>query len=221
MPRLSSAQRRKEILQAALRVIQRDGVHGATTRAVVAEANMPLASFHYVFRSRDAMIRDLILYVIEGEEHAATATLSEGEDIRWVVRAGLQAYFELVTSEPNREQALFELFHYSLRHPELNSLASIQYDAYHRLAAALLITGGKQVRVRWQIPVEALARLLVTFTDGITLAWLADRDDRAARITMDLAADTIARYAAPLSRTKLSTAKLDDKNLDTTKEHAE
>ena len=40
--------------------------------------------------------------------------------------------------------------------------------------------------------------MLVTFTDGITLAWLADRDDRAAGITMDIAADTIARYAAPL-----------------------
>ena len=40
----------------ALTVIARDGVHAATTRAIVAEAGMALASFHYAFRSRDELI---------------------------------------------------------------------------------------------------------------------------------------------------------------------
>jgi hypothetical protein len=45
------------------------------------------------------------------------------------------------------------------------------------------------------VPVADLARLMVTLTDGITLAWLADRDDAAAERALDLAADAIATFA--------------------------
>ena len=67
MARVSSADRRAALVRAALRVIDRDGVHGATTRAIVAEAEMSLASFHYVFQSRDEMIRELIAFVVQDE----------------------------------------------------------------------------------------------------------------------------------------------------------
>lgn len=202
MARLSVAERRGEILQAALRVIQRDGVHAATTRAIVAEGDMPLASFHYAFRSRDEMIRELIAYVVEGEGLAAEASLGDGLDIRVAVRAALQGYFELVVAEPHREQAMFELFHYSLRAPELDDLARAQYASYHRLAEGMLVAGAERAGVRWSIPSAALARLVVTFTDGVTLAWLADHDAAAASATLDIAADTIAGFAEPLRNTK-------------------
>lgn len=195
MTRLSSAQRRDALVQAALRVIERDGVHGATTRAIVAEAGMPLASFHYAFRSRDEMIRELVAFVVENEGLAAVASLRAGSDIRTVVRAGLQAYFDLVVSDPNREQAMFELLHYSLRTAELSDLPRVQYENYHRIATEVLQAGAAQAGVSWRIPLGQLSRLLVTLTDGITLAWLADRDDAAAAITMDFAADTIAAFA--------------------------
>ena len=37
--------------------------------------------------------------------------------------------------------------------------------------------------------------LLVTLTDGLTLAWLADRDDAAATRAIDNAADAVAAFA--------------------------
>ena len=40
-----------------------------------------------------------------------------------------------------------------------------------------------------------LARLLVNFTDGLTLAWLADRDDAAAARSIELAADAIEMFS--------------------------
>lgn len=199
MARLSSAQRRVELVHAALRVIERDGVHSATTRAIVAEAGMPLASFHYAFRSRDEMIRELIAFVVEHEGLAAEGSLRPGTDIRGTVRAGLQAYFDFVVADPNREQAMFELFHYALRTEELVDLPSLQYERYHRTATGVLEAGAAQTGIAWSIPVADLARLLVTLTDGLTLAWLADRDDAAAARTMDFAADTISAFAQPLN----------------------
>ncbi|MFP3394334.1 TetR family transcriptional regulator, partial [Brevibacillus sp. SIMBA_076] len=60
MTRIPVADRRMALVQAALRLIARDGVAAATTRRIVAEAGMPLASFHYVFSSRDELMGELI-----------------------------------------------------------------------------------------------------------------------------------------------------------------
>ncbi|MCC6270266.1 MAG: TetR family transcriptional regulator [Microbacteriaceae bacterium] len=195
MARISSADRREAIIHAALNVIQREGVHGATTRAIVAEAEMPLASFHYAFRSRDEMMRELVAYIVDNEGQAAAATLSGAHDIRSAVRAGLQAYFDTLKAEPHREQAMFELLHYSMRTEELSDLPRAQYDKYRRTAGELLRVGAEAVGATWRLPLDHMARLLVTFISGLTLAWLVDRDDAAAAATMDFAADSIAALA--------------------------
>lgn len=199
MARISSADRREALIHAALAVIQREGVHGATTRAIVAEADMPLASFHYAFRSRDEMMRELVASIVDTEGQAAAATLKDARDIRSAVRAGLQAYFDTVTAEPYREQAMFELLHYSMRTAELSDLPRAQYDMYRRTAGELLRVGAEAVGATWRLPLDHVARLLVTFLSGLTLAWLADRDDAAAAATMDFAADSLAALAEPRS----------------------
>jgi DNA-binding transcriptional regulator YbjK len=197
MARVSSTDRRAALVQAALRVIDRDGVHAASTRAIVAEAGMPLASFHYAVRSRDELIREVIASVVEGERAAAIASLAPDADLRTTVRAGLQAFFDLVVARPSHEQAMFELFHYSLRAEDLADLPRAQYERYHAIAREVLEAGAALTGMRWTIPVDDVARLLVVFTDGLTLAWLADRDVAAAARTMELGADAITALAVP------------------------
>jgi hypothetical protein len=51
--------------------------------------------------------------------------------------------------------------------------------------------------VRWTMPLEDVARLVVTFTDGLTLGWLADRDDAAAARIMDAAANALSSLTEP------------------------
>lgn len=197
MARISSADRREAIIHAAIRVIQREGVHGATTRAIVKEADMPLASFHYAFRSRDEMMHELVAHIVDGEGRAVAAKLTGTKDIRGAVRAGLQAYFDTLTAEPNHEQAMFELLHYSMRNEDLRDLPRAQYEMYRRTARELLRVGAEAVGATWRLPLDHMARLLVTFISGFTLAWLADRDDAAAAATMDFAADSIAALSEP------------------------
>ncbi|GAB3037089.1 hypothetical protein GCM10027052_14590 [Parafrigoribacterium mesophilum] len=197
MTRLRPDQRRRALVDAALRVISRAGVRGATTRAIVAEAGMPLGSFHYVFQSRDAMLRDLVGVVVDQERRVASDAVRDGGDIRATVRSALQAYFDLVVADPSREQAMFELLHYALRTVGLDDLPAAQYRSYRDAAVELLKLGAERTGVRWTRPVDDLARLVVTFTDGLTLGWLADRDDAAAGRAMDAAADALAAFAEP------------------------
>ena len=195
MGRVSSAERRAALVRAALRVIDRDGVHGATTRSIVAEAGMSLASFHYAFRSRDEMIRELVAFVVADEQRVSLEALDPDAEIRSAVRAGMRAYFELLRAQPSREQALQELVQYSLRTPGLEYLARAQYASYFHTARVLLERGAENAGVEWSLPIEHLARILIAITDGLTVAWLADRDDDAADMLIDFAADTIGALA--------------------------
>ena len=196
MARMSSVDRRLQLVQAALRVIAAHGVAGATTRAIVGEAKMSLASFHYAFTSRDEMMRELIAHVIENETTAVFSTIVFDGDIRDVLRSGLQGYFDNVVADPGHEQVMFELMQYALRTPGLRDLAREQYARYHAAVTGIL-EAAEEAGIEWMLPLPEIARTIVTFTDGLTLAWLADRDTEASARVMDFAADSLARIAQP------------------------
>jgi len=198
VPRISSTDRRALLVQAALRVIAANGVSAATTRAIVAEAGMSLASFHYAFRSHAEMMRELIAHVVDAEVAAAYATIEPGRDIRATLREGMQAYFDYVRADPAHEQTMFELFHYALRTPGLEPLAREQYEKYHQSVAEVIVGGSEVAGVTWSIPVRDVARMVVTLTDGVTLAWLADRDDAAASRALDFAAASLSSLSLPI-----------------------
>ena len=198
MARIAATERRAVLAQAALAVIARDGVHAATTRAIVAEAGMSLASFHYAVPSRDDLLRDVVELVVGNQDVAAFGTLElDARDLRTAVRAVLGSYLDIVRADPAREQAMFELTQYALRTPALAGFPAAQYDVYRGLATRLLQAGAARYRVRWNLPVPELAALAIALTDGATLAWLATRDDAAAESLLDLAADALTAHAIP------------------------
>jgi len=194
--RIPATERRDALAHAALAVISRDGLAAATTRAIVAEAGMPLASFHYAVASRDELLRDVVELVVAEEGVAALAPLlAQADSIRDAARLALTGYLEFVRRDPGHEQAMFELTQYALRTPGLADLPAEQYARYHALAIELLDAATAQLHADWSVPMPDLARLLVSFTDGLTLAWLADRDDAAAARSIELAAVAIAGFA--------------------------
>ena len=196
MPRIPATQRRAALARAALAVASRDGLAAASTRAIVAEAGMPLASFHYAVASRDELLGDVVALVVAQERTAALAALiAAARDPREAIGLALRGYLDQVRADPGREQAMFELTQYALRAPKLNDLPADQYARYHGVAEGLLKTGAHRLGIRWTVPTSDLARLLVTLTDGITLAWLADRDDAAADRAIGLAADALSTFA--------------------------
>ncbi|WP_158865032.1 TetR/AcrR family transcriptional regulator [Leifsonia sp. AG29] len=204
MTRISAAERRTALVQAALRVVAKDGVSAATTRRIVAEAGMSLASFHYVFDSRDELMAELIEAALASEQADLAPVLlpRPGErptGLREVLRLGLQHYFDGVRAAPERETALLELTQWALREPGFAPLAKRQYDRYFELAAQAVETAARLSGSEWRRPVADIARLLVTLTDGLTVAWLVTRDDDAAEAALDFAADALAALAAPAS----------------------
>jgi AcrR family transcriptional regulator len=201
--RIPVADRRTALIQAALRVIARDGVAAATTRRISAEAGMSLASLHYVFGSRDELIAALVGAVIaqERSDLAPVLDVPPAERtggraaVRAAVRSGLQHYLDGVRADPGREKAMFELTQWALREPGQEGLARRQYEHYFSLAEQTVLRAARLTGCEWTRPTAEVARMLVALTDGLTLAWLVTRDDDAAAATMDQAADALAGLA--------------------------
>jgi AcrR family transcriptional regulator len=195
MARITASDRRVALIDAALRVVARDGLARATTRAIVAEAGMSLASFHYAFDSREKLIDELIRTVVARERQAVVPELVPGAGLRELLATGLTRYLEHLRADPEHEQAMLELTQYALRAPARHPLAAEQYARYTELAVATLELASAHTGVAWRLPVDQVARVLVAFTDGLTLTWLVDRDDDAARRVIDAAAGAIAELA--------------------------
>ncbi|GAA1503339.1 AcrR family transcriptional regulator [Agromyces terreus] len=197
MTRIPAGERRAALIEAALRVISRNGIAQATTRAIVAEAGMSLASFHYAFDSRDELIDELIVTVIEHARHAVMPDdLVDGTLVE-MLEAGIVRYFDHLRADPEHEQAMLELTQYALRSPERHPMARAQYARYVELAEQSLVVAAERSGSEWTVPVAQAARVLVAFTDGLTLTWLVDRDDDASLAVAHAAAVALSRMAEP------------------------
>lgn len=195
MARMSAQERRAELVSAAFRVVAARGVAAASVRVICAEASMALASFHYVFATRDELMAELVSVVVEAERHAMLPDLTPGETFRDTVRLGLERYLQHLRSDPQREKAMLELTQYALRTPGLEVVASTQYERYCVLAQDALATAAERWNMMWTMPVDQIARILVVVTDGVTLSWLVTRDDAAAARALDFAADSVVGLA--------------------------
>lgn len=199
MRRLTHDQRRTELIEAAIRVIARDGLAAASTRAIVTEADMPLGALHYIFSSRDALIRGVIEFVTDEERVAAMlgadiASGGEGTDLEKLIIAAIDAYLATLEAKPNHELALLEMAAHAMRHDR--DAVTAQWATYRESAAQGLAYVAEKAGVRWVQPTDDLARYLVTWLDGLTVSWLADRDTAGARRTAALFATSFAALAA-------------------------
>lgn len=182
MARMSLAERRTQLVAAAITVMTRDGVRAATTRAVVAEAGTSLSVFHYCFESK----HQLLLAVVT--ELAARNTRTDddapalaGLSPRQAVRAGLEAYWEDVLAHPAVHQLTYEVTQFCLRDPKLEPVAVQQYELY----AAGVLAQFEALGVQTTLPAEVVARHVSVTMDGLTLDWLVRRDEASSRAALE------------------------------------
>jgi DNA-binding transcriptional regulator YbjK len=171
------AKKRAVILDAAVRVIARDGTRGATHRAVAAEAGVPLAATTYYFASRD----DLIAEAFEHLARADIAALDKGvKEIpkRMSVEFTASLFASIVAEElrddPDKVLAEHEMHLEAGRRPEMRETHRAWSDAAMRFFMAGVKAAGSK-------DPEADAALVLSVISGIQLGHLADPDPALER----------------------------------------
>lgn len=186
MARMPSAERRRQLTEAAIRAMTRDGVARTTTRSIAAEAGVSLSVFHYCFDSKQALIESVIRAITDGYVTVVKEAIKPRATLQETIRAGFQAYWDHVSARPGEHMLTYELTQYALREPGFEHLARRQYELYRDTYAELIGQLQKDMGFELGVPVAVLARYLAAMTDGLTLNYLVLGDDTSAADVLDM-----------------------------------
>ncbi|MFF7868438.1 TetR/AcrR family transcriptional regulator [Streptomyces qaidamensis] len=179
MARLPSAERRRQLTEAAIRAMARDGVPRTTTRSIAAEAGVSLSVFHYCFDSKQQLVESVITTITGHYVTVVKEAIRPRATLEETVRAGFQAYWDHVRTHPDEHMLTYELTQYALRSPGFEHLARRQYELYAETYSELIDQLRETMGLRLRVPVPVLARYLAAMTDGLTLNYLVLGDDAA------------------------------------------
>src|SRR3954468_9317171 len=99
MSYVSSAVRRRQIVLAARRVVERDGLAHASLRAVAEEAGVALSTLQHVFSTREALFGAVVEDLLFGQSIAPMPLGAPGERFGdWLVDT-LQALWQHVVRQ--------------------------------------------------------------------------------------------------------------------------
>jgi DNA-binding transcriptional regulator YbjK len=164
--RARGERRRRELLEAALVVIDRRGVQATTHRAVAEAASVPVATTTYYFASLDEMLEEALLLFVT-EEAARLRALEQQLDATTASPYEIAERFarELAEGSPwptPLRRVQFELYLEASRRPRLRDAARQCVAMYVELTEAALRAAGSPR------PAEG-ARLFVALADGLGL----------------------------------------------------
>ncbi|GLX19952.1 MULTISPECIES: TetR/AcrR family transcriptional regulator [Streptomyces] len=111
--------RRQRIIDAAIRVVGAKGIAGLSHRSVAAEADVPLGSTTYHFKTLD----DLLVAALRqaNEAYAPALVLRGGEDLAGALARLLG---EILEADRGRAELEYELYLAALRRPALRPVAA-------------------------------------------------------------------------------------------------
>lgn len=176
MARLSSAQRRVALVQAALDVIAEAGIAGATTRAVTERAGMPLASFHYVFTSQEALFEACLDEVVRWEAEVFADFEFTPGDLVDKSHQVLDHLARMIRENSRIQLALYHLFAHAKHRPGLARTVH-EYQARTRELIGQMVADaldGQPGLTADQL--ECVVSLAVSVAAGMTTGFLRDGD---------------------------------------------
>jgi DNA-binding transcriptional regulator YbjK len=170
--RARSTERRRQIIEATIRLVAREGTGGLTHRKVAREAGVPLAATTYYFDSKEALLQETLVSVAEEEIarlQSLTASAKSGpETIRWLLDAFVGEDSPNSEAGARTQLAQYELFLEAARRPKIRAVAREWTGAYLAVAEMALAGAGSE-----KPAVDA--RILVAMLDGLFLQQVATR----------------------------------------------
>ena len=133
------ADRRTEILEAAIRVLARDGIAQASTRKLAAEAGINQATLLYYVGSKDELLLAVLREMMRQTREIAIAAATEHVlPLREAIANSVRAFWHHVEATPELQVMQYELTLYALRNPESAWLAREQYSGYCAVVEGVL-----------------------------------------------------------------------------------
>jgi AcrR family transcriptional regulator len=158
--------RRRIVAEAALRVIARDGMEGASMRAIAHEIGQSTGVLTHYFRDKES----LVLFTVSAVAESVTETLTPLFETTLTPRSFTDAFEQMVDSDEITDvywRAWLALTTASMRGGAVQAQQSRSYENYRRAIATLLVKLKNDGWLNDDLDVKEWAMKLVAFIDGI------------------------------------------------------
>ena len=206
--RLPQAERRAQLISAALDVAVAEGIAATSIRRVAERAGVALGVVHYCFADKDDLFVALAERIVTDLLAAATGAqgFDDAEDLSAALQCALDGLWDSIEASREAQLLTYEITAHALRNPALNHVALQQYQVSRAAVAALLSLAATSTRSSWLRPVDELADEALAMLDGITLRWLVDGDGPAARVRLTTFTDYLQTHAKTTRRRRKASA---------------
>ena len=164
---------RAQIIEGALQALEKTGVIGATTRSIATEANVRLATLHYHFESKSALLVAVLGALVDDIAKRLREERSDLiRDLDNRIEDLINGTWRSIMRSKTRQIVQYELTLYALREGA-QWLAEQQYEAYMRLYKESLQDCRASTASLSSTDYTALARYILAGIDGLILQELA------------------------------------------------
>jgi AcrR family transcriptional regulator len=178
-PSAVTEQRREELVRAAFNQIAEHGFEGLRTRDVANEVGVNIATLHYYFPTKEALIQG----VLDQAMAKFRSTLAPHGSPSDQLRNHLRAVRKLMTDEPEVATVMGELALRSTRDKAIASIMDQVYEYWHTTMRGLLRRAVREGGAAPELDSDAVASLIITTLTAATLPSLrsSNRSDQALR----------------------------------------
>ncbi|GAA3809016.1 TetR family transcriptional regulator [Streptomyces coacervatus] len=184
MAHVSAAERRPQLIKAAIDLMAREGVAAGSTRAIAAELGVAQATVHYTFGTKEelyrAVMEQLTQDLVAQVERAAPTEASFEDTIATLA----EALWRTVLEQPASHQLLTELSMFALRTPHLQEALHGHQRDITAVTTKLISEACERTGHQLNQPAETIARFFLAGFDGLTMQHLSLPDEKAEEVCM-------------------------------------
>ncbi|TDK59648.1 TetR/AcrR family transcriptional regulator [Sapientia aquatica] len=171
------AQLKEQIIRGAIEALIETGLASVTTRKIAEKADVNLATLHYYFDNKDALLIGALEMIIAEMSHALSADVTQQRDINTCIENVISNSWKLILKTREIQILQYELTLYTIRNPKTLSLAKFQYDSYCKLYENAFQHVLTKKKLPSNIDIADLVRFVVAGMDGIILQHLVGTDE--------------------------------------------
>ena len=177
--RSNKEDRQEALVLAAFNQIAERGFEGLRTREVAAGVGVNIATLHYYYPTKEALIRGVVAHAMDRFRSTLAPHGSPADQLR----NHLRAVRKLLRDEPEVGAVMGELALRSARDPSLARIMGEAFQAWHQTLRGLLRRAARAGHLAHDLDNDDVAALIMATLTSMTLPSTAsaDRTDRAFR----------------------------------------
>lgn len=179
MAHVPAAERRPQLIKAAIDYMTREGVAAGSTRAIAAELGVAQATVHYTFGTKEGLYRAVMEQLTQDLIAQVEGAAPAGAGFEETVATLAAALWQTVREQPASHQLLTELSMFALRSPALSEARESHNRRVTEVTAGLVAEAAERTGLSLAQPAETIARFFLAGFDGLTMQRLSHPDEEA------------------------------------------